>query len=309
MTHRTGRSLSLPDTAFVGTFNGGPAIVVGGTVEFVSTSLFVRFTATVRAGGIYSVGFLPSGTYDVFVSLPAPSTFSFKAPQATSTSTAQTLDLTLPTGTGEVSGVVRTNGSSGIAPVDDVMVGVFTFDGVDLGSTRTAPDGIFTLTDLPDGDFGLCVFTGADTFSYLGSGYGQPVTPERITITGGSPPPGITIELPDGGFDITVTAAVEPFASALANEGALLHIVQTDGNFSNSMLVLSDGRVQLTHLPIGSFTFQLEMFDGNTFDFTTPRSTRSGTTPLTLKVPDPDAAHSTNTPRLRLCRQSASGTR
>ena len=91
-------------------------------------------------------------------------------------------------------------------------------------------------------------------------------------------------------------------ASALTNEGALLHIMRADGNFSNSMLVPSDGRARLTHLPSGSLTFQLEMFDGNTFDLTTPRSTRPGIRPLTLKVPDPDPAHSTDT-RLRPCRQ------
>ena len=103
-----------------------------------------------------------------------------------------------------------------------------------------------------------------------------------------------------GTFEQLVGPSRAAAASAGADEGALLHIIQTDGNFSNSMLVLSDGRAQLTHLPIGSFTFQLEMFDGNRFDFTTPRSTRSGIRPLTLRVPDP--AHSTNT-RLRLCRQ------
>ena len=80
------------------------------------------------------------------------------------------------------------------------------------------------------------------------------------------------------------------------NEGALLHIIQTDGNFSNSMLVLSDGRAQLTHLPIGSFTFQLEMFDGNTLDFTTPRSDPIRDQTLDIEGPRPRRLHQHPTP-------------
>ena len=283
----TGVVANLPVTGFTGTVNGGSSTVAGGVVEFVDPSSFAVFSDIIEPDGSYSIEFLPLGEYEVFVTLPAPSTFSFRASTATLTTGIQTLNLTIPTGSGRISGVVR----SGNAPAGNVRVGVFRSGGENFGFVDTEPDGSFTLTDLPDGNFGLYVQTGVGFF-YYGSGYAITQIPTLITIAGGAPRSGIEIALPDGGFDITVASTIEPFASEIANGSAWISIDQTDGDFAFSGNVPPGGRLQLIYLPIGSFTFSLGAYDVETdevvnFAFTAPRSTRSGITPITLNIPGP----------------------
>jgi hypothetical protein len=238
--------------------------------------------ATTAADGTYSITGLSTGSYDVEFSTGCGSTGNYltqwynNEPSSTSANavpviagtTSPTIDASLVTG-GTMAGTVTAK--AGGADLGGICVSVYTSDNsfTLVGSTTTAGDGTYSISDLSSGNYdvefsGGCGYPGNVGQQWYDNQISQS-SASAVTVTTGSTT-SVNAALAIGGtITGTVTAAIGGAA-----QGGMCVGAYAAGDFLlpvASAVTASDGTYALTNLATGSYDVEFTSGCGGSANF------------------------------------------